>query len=82
MASKGNSIESWHPIPFGQGPNANVANEETMTSPQAQAARARSQEIMAALKKGEPGDADKLMGKSQKDSGLIPGKFGFLGFVR
>jgi hypothetical protein len=32
-----------------------------MTSLQAQAARAKSAEVMAALKKGEPGDADKLL---------------------
>jgi hypothetical protein len=32
-----------------------------MTSLQAQAARAKSAEVMAALKKGEPGDADTLL---------------------
>jgi hypothetical protein len=61
MASKGNRIEAWEPSPWTTAPNANVANAETMTSLQAQAARARSAEVMAALKKGEPGDADKLM---------------------
>jgi hypothetical protein len=61
MASKGHTIESWEPSPWTHAPNANVANEQTMTSLQAQAARAKSAEVMAALKKGEPGDADKLL---------------------
>lgn len=61
MASKGNTIEGWEPSPWTHAPNANVANEKTMTSAQAQAARAKSAEVMAALKKGEPGDADKLL---------------------
>ena len=73
MASKGNTIESWEPVPWGSGPNANVSNAETMTSPEAQAARARSAEIMAALKKGEPGDADKLMGEKKHHDSLLPG---------
>lgn len=74
MASPGNKIEGWEPNPWTHAPNANAANEETMTSTQAQAARAKSQEVMAALKKGESGDADRLMGKTQSHNSLIPGK--------
>lgn len=44
MASKGNKIESWEANPWTPAPNANVANEQTMTSPEAQAARAKSKE--------------------------------------
>lgn len=72
MASKGNTIESWDPNPFTPAPNANVANAETMTSPEAQAARAKSAEIMAALKKGDEDEAHRLMGPKHHDS-LIPG---------
>jgi hypothetical protein len=61
MASKGNTLESWEPSPWTAAPNANVADQKAMTSAQAQAARAKSAEVMAALKKGEPGDADRLL---------------------
>jgi hypothetical protein len=61
MASKGNTLESWEPSPWTPAPNANVADQKAMTSAQAQAARAKSAEVMAALKKGEPGDADRLL---------------------
>lgn len=44
MASKGNKIEGWEPNPWTAATNANVANEQTMTSPEAQAARAKSAE--------------------------------------
>lgn len=44
MASKGNKIESWEANPWTPAPNANVANEQTMTSTEAQAARAKSKE--------------------------------------
>ncbi|KAL1305529.1 hypothetical protein AAFC00_007140 [Neodothiora populina] len=73
MASKGNTIEGWEPNPWTHAPNANVANAETMTSPQAQAARAKSMEIMAALKKGDKGDADRLMGSQETHDSLLPG---------
>ena len=48
-----------------------------MPSSNAQDARNRTAEIMAALKKGEPGDADKLMGDSESkgSSGILPIKF-------
>jgi hypothetical protein len=45
-----------------------------MTSPQAAAARAKAQAVMAALEKGEPGDADRLMGKQERYDSLVPGE--------
>ena len=72
MASKGNKIESWEANPWTHPPNANVTNAETMTSPEAQAARAKSAEIMAALKKGDEEEVNRLMGPQKHDS-LIPG---------
>jgi hypothetical protein len=74
MAHKGNDISSWDPNPFTHAPNANVQNTQTMTSPQAAAARAKADAVMAALKKGEPGDADKLMGKQESYDSLVPGE--------
>lgn len=73
MASKGNRIEAWDANPWTAPPNANAANAETMTSPQAQAARAKSAEVMAALKKGDRGEADRLMGAKQGNDSLLPG---------
>ena len=73
MASKGNRIEAWEANPWTAPPNANVANADTMTSPQAQAARAKSAEVMAALKKGDEGEADRLMGVKQGNDSLFPG---------
>jgi hypothetical protein len=73
MASPGNKIEGWNPNPWTHAPNANAANEQTMTSQAAQDARAKSQAVMAALKKGEPGDADKLMGRQENYDSLLPG---------
>ncbi|WPG97838.1 Hypothetical protein R9X50_00061900 [Acrodontium crateriforme] len=59
----------WNDSGFAFAPNTNVMDPESMPSAEAQAARARAAEIMAALKKGEPGDADKLMGKESPRSG-------------
>jgi hypothetical protein len=73
MASKGNKIESWQVNPWTPAPNANVMDSRTMTSPEAQAARAKSAEIMAALKKGEPGAAERLMTSKRNHDSLLPG---------
>ena len=73
MASRGNKIESWEVNPATHPPNANVTNAETMTSPEAQAARAKSAEIMAALKKGDEEEANRLMGPQKNHDSLIPG---------
>ncbi|GAB1744154.1 hypothetical protein NU219Hw_g1311t1 [Hortaea werneckii] len=56
---------------WGWNQNSNVMDSNSMTSDRAEAARNRSQEIMAALRKGEKGDADALMGKSESTSSGI-----------
>ena len=45
-----------------------------MPSDQAEAARKKSAEVMAALKKGDAGDADAIMGKreSKGTQGIVP----------
>ncbi|KAH0264000.1 cytochrome P450, partial [Aureobasidium melanogenum] len=73
MAHRGNDISAWDPTPFTHAPNANVSNAQTMTSPEAVAAREKAAAVMAALKKGEQGDADRLMGKQEKYDSLLPG---------
>ena len=50
---------------FDVAPNTNAMDENSMTSDTAQAARERAKEIMNALGSGQPGDADKLMGKRE-----------------
>jgi hypothetical protein len=60
MASQGNNLDYWEPSPWSAAQTAN-ADQKDLAPAQAQAARAKSAEIMAALKKGEPGDADKLL---------------------
>ena len=75
MAHRGNDISAWDPNPYTHAPNANVQNTSTMTSPQAEAARAKSQAVMAALKKGDAGEADRLMGKQENYDSLVPGEF-------
>ena len=75
MAHRGNDISAWDPNPYTHAPNANVQNTQTMTSPQAEAARAKSQAVMAALKKGDAGEADRLMGKQENYDSLVPGEF-------
>merc|ERR1712230_217290 len=50
---------------FGWSQSSNVMDENSMPSDKAEAARKRSEEIMAALRKGEKGDANALMGKSE-----------------
>lgn len=55
----------------------NVMDKESMTSDRAEAARHKAAEVMAALKKGEPGDADKLMGKAEPKTRVVP--LGWLG---
>lgn len=77
MASRGsgsnNKISEWEPNAFTSPANANVADAEAMTSPAAQAARAKSAEVMAALKKGDQGEADRVMGKKEHYDSLLPG---------
>ncbi|THY22462.1 hypothetical protein D6D00_06871 [Aureobasidium pullulans] len=74
MASNGNRIEAWDPNPFTAPPNANVSNSQTMTSPQAQAARAKSEKVMEALRNGDTEEANRLMGKQENYDSLVPGE--------
>ncbi|THY10931.1 hypothetical protein D6D01_09110 [Aureobasidium pullulans] len=74
MASNGNRIEAWDPNPFTAPPNANVSNSQTMTSPQAQAARAKSEKVMEALRNGDTEKANRLMGKQENYDSLVPGE--------
>jgi len=74
MAERGNRIEAWDPNPFTAPPNANVSNASTMTSPQAQAARAKSEKVMQALRNGDTAEADRLMGKQENYDSLLPGE--------
>ena len=60
---------SWNTSGFAFAPNTNVMDESTMPSDRAAAARRKAAEVMAALKKGEPGDADLLMGDQQQKGG-------------
>ncbi|GAB7359839.1 hypothetical protein MBLNU230_g7368t1 [Neophaeotheca triangularis] len=70
-----NSKNKWE-----TGPDTNMyyvdtraTDEKAMPSDAAARARAKSAEIMASLKKGEPGDADKLMGRDTNETGkLLP----------
>lgn len=68
-----NTLERMETTPWSNPTNANVADAQKMTSPEAEAARARSEEIMAALRKGDKGEADKLMGENQNHDSLLPG---------
>lgn len=57
------SGSAWGTSAYVINQNTNTMDPNSMSSDRAQAARMKTAEIMAALKKGEPGDADKLMGK-------------------
>lgn len=62
-----------------KNPGYDVMNRDTMTSPQAGAARQRSAEIMNALRNGNEGDADAMMkrstaDKSDRSTSKVPGK--------
>ncbi|KAK5127161.1 hypothetical protein LTR85_008522 [Meristemomyces frigidus] len=73
MANSANS-SSWNTSPFAFAPNTNAMDANSMPSDKAAAARMRSAEVMAALKSGEPGDADAIMGKQQQKGtqGIVP----------
>ncbi|KAK5117717.1 hypothetical protein LTR62_005141 [Meristemomyces frigidus] len=53
---------------YAKQANTGVMDREKMTSPQAEAARLRSAEVMEALRSGEPGAADHMMVKPPKYS--------------
>jgi len=49
---------------YGQHNKSSVMNAERMPSAEAEYARARTAEIMEALRNGKPGEADKMLGKA------------------
>ncbi|KAF7187137.1 hypothetical protein HII31_11518 [Pseudocercospora fuligena] len=65
---------SWNSSGFSFSPNTDTMNRETMPSERAEAARQKSAEVMAALKSGEPGAADRLMGPQRESGskGIVP----------
>lgn len=74
MNSK-NKYETGPTEGFGDVQHVDIraTDERAMPSDSAARARAKSADIMAALKNGQPGDADKAMGKNQSESGrLVP----------
>ncbi|GIZ44189.1 hypothetical protein CKM354_000739300 [Cercospora kikuchii] len=81
MASGGSS---WNDSGFAFAPNTNTLDAQAMPSDQAAAARVKAAEVMAALKSGEPGAADKLMGDNEGKSsgGNLTGLTGPNGFFQ
>lgn len=67
------TLEGMETTPYSNPTNANVADAHKMTSPEAEAARAKSAEIMVVLQKGDKGEADRLMGENQNHDSLLPG---------
>ena len=65
---------SWNTSGFAFAPNTNVLDPNSMPSDKAEAARRKAAEVMAALKKGEPGDADYIMRDQQQKAtqGIVP----------
>jgi len=59
---------------FGFAPNTNTMDPSTMPSDQAAAARMKAAEVMAKLRSGEPGAADRAMGdrEGKGATGLMP----------
>lgn len=66
MASSDAQYSSGYAFPS----NTDTLDREAMTSPQAELARQRSEEVMKALKSGNPGEADAAMGKADTSHGL------------
>ncbi|EME44719.1 hypothetical protein DOTSEDRAFT_72245 [Dothistroma septosporum NZE10] len=64
---------SWNAAPFAFAPNTNTMDPTTMPSAQAEAARQKSAAVMAALKRGDEAEANRLMGKENNTQGqLVP----------
>lgn len=63
----------WDTSGFAFSPNTNTLDRESMPSDKAEAARLKSAAVMAALKSGKPGEADRLMGENNVKQGqLVP----------
>jgi hypothetical protein len=65
---------SWNDGPFSFSPNTNVMDKNTMPSDTAEAARQKTASVMAALRSGDAGAADKAMGDSEPkvSQGIVP----------
>nr|POF26400.1 hypothetical protein CFP56_22549 [Quercus suber] len=65
---------SWNTSGFAFAPNTNVQDRESMPSVEADAARHKADEVMAALRSGEPGAADRMMGEQKEHGtkGIVP----------
>ncbi|KAK4496392.1 hypothetical protein PRZ48_012372 [Zasmidium cellare] len=78
MSTKNNpggpgTSSSWNTAGPGFAPNTNTLDRASMPSSQAEAARQKSAAVMEALKNGDKGEADRLMGKEHKPQGqLVP----------
>jgi hypothetical protein len=59
------SGSGWEGSAFVWRTDTNVMCEKTMPSDRAAAARAKSAEVMAALKRGDSKEADRLMGEQR-----------------
>lgn len=73
MSYPGSSIVSTETSYIGLPENLNANDAAGNQSPEAEAARAKTAAVMAALKKGDQGEADRLMGKNENHDSLIPG---------
>lgn len=64
----------WNDSGFAFPPSTNTMDRNTMPSDTAEAARQKSAQVMAALRDGKPGDADKAMGdaESKGTKGVFP----------
>lgn len=75
MASSNNTgpgtSSPWNASPYAFAPSTNVLDRNSMPSDKAEAARQKSALIMEALKNGDKGEADRLMGKENKPQGQI-----------
>ncbi|KAL8243903.1 hypothetical protein R6Q59_010161 [Mikania micrantha] len=64
---------SWNSSGFAYAPNTNTLDAGTMPSEQAQAARDKAAEVMAAVKAGDMERANALMGKDETKGRILPG---------
>nr|POF12690.1 hypothetical protein CFP56_09842 [Quercus suber] len=65
---------SWNTSGFAFSPNTNVQDRQSMPSNEAEAARRKADDVMAALRSGKPGAADQLMGEQKEGGGkgIVP----------
>ncbi|CAK3814197.1 Hypothetical predicted protein [Lecanosticta acicola] len=63
----------WHANGYGSPPNSTIMNKDSMPSDKAEAARQKSAAVMEALRNGDQGAADRLMGKNEARKGHASG---------